>query len=92
MYLENRLTIAGEFDGKAHTALDGFLGSLLLILIRWQAFRPNEAVDIHALDKGGYNIGYITLGEYLRFSVNVTEDGEIHKLPRRILEFIYHRT
>lgn len=92
VYWKNRWIRGGTFEGKTHTALDGFLGSLMLILIRWQAFRPDEAVDIQALDNGGYTVGYIAIGEYLRFSVDVTEDGEIHKLPWRIPECIYHRT
>lgn len=43
--------------------------------IRRQSFR-DVAVDIHALETGGYNIGYITLGEYLRYTVVVTGNCE----------------
>ncbi|CAN0473148.1 unnamed protein product, partial [Scytosiphon promiscuus] len=41
-------------------------------------FRLNESVDVNAMSGGGYNVGKITAGEYLRYTVNVTEDGEIH--------------
>ncbi|CAN0507494.1 unnamed protein product, partial [Scytosiphon promiscuus] len=35
-------------------------------------YRPNEDVDINELDNGGYNVGYIAAGEYLRYTVDVT--------------------
>lgn len=34
-------------------------------------------MDINALEGGGYNVGKITAGEYLRYTVDVTADGEI---------------
>ncbi|CAM9118842.1 unnamed protein product, partial [Laminaria digitata] len=37
------------------------------------AFRPNEDVDINAMDDGGFNVGYITAGEFLRYTVDVTK-------------------
>ncbi|CAN0491796.1 unnamed protein product [Scytosiphon promiscuus] len=40
-----------------------------------QEFRPDEAVDINALAGGGYNVGNITAGEYLRYTVDVMANG-----------------
>lgn len=45
---------------------------------RWQAFRPNEDVDINDMGGGEYNVGYITAGEYLRYTVDVTKKSERH--------------
>ncbi|CAN0443290.1 unnamed protein product, partial [Scytosiphon promiscuus] len=36
-------------------------------------FGPNEDGDIKGMDGGGYNVGYITAGEYLRYTVDVTQ-------------------
>ncbi|CAN0581153.1 unnamed protein product, partial [Laminaria digitata] len=41
-------------------------------------FRPDESVDIDPLGNG-YNIGHIRAGEFLRYSVDVTEDGTRHE-------------
>ncbi|CAN0300263.1 unnamed protein product, partial [Laminaria digitata] len=38
-------------------------------------FRPDEDVDIQKVNGGGFSIGWITAGEYLRYTVDVTEDG-----------------
>ncbi|CAN0588429.1 unnamed protein product, partial [Laminaria digitata] len=35
-------------------------------------FRPTEDVDINVMNDGGYNVGYVTAGEYLRYTVDVT--------------------
>lgn len=45
---------------------------------RWQDYRLDEAVDVNAMSTGGYNVGKITAGEYLRYTVVVKEDGETH--------------
>ncbi|CAN0492181.1 unnamed protein product, partial [Scytosiphon promiscuus] len=42
----------------------------------WQEFRPNEDVDINAMNDGGFNVGYVTAGEYLRYTVDVTNKSE----------------
>lgn len=42
---------------------------------RYQALRPDEGVDTHGLDDGGYNVGYMAPDEYMRFPVDVTENG-----------------
>lgn len=43
---------------------------------RGQAFRPNEDVDINKLDDGGYVVGYVAAGEYLRYTVEVMKKSE----------------
>lgn len=40
------------------------------------AFRPDEDVDINAMDDGGFNVGYITAGEFLRYTLDVTKKIE----------------
>ncbi|CAN0118322.1 unnamed protein product, partial [Laminaria digitata] len=36
-------------------------------------------VDINALDNGGFNVGHVAVGEYLRYTVQVREDvDDIH--------------
>lgn len=42
---------------------------------RWQGFRPNVDVDILGFDSSSYRVGWITAGEYLRYTVDVTENG-----------------
>lgn len=44
-----------------------------------QAFRPDEDVDINAMDDNNYNVGYITAGEFLRYTINATKKSEIHQ-------------
>lgn len=46
------------------------MGLLLL-----QAYRTDESVDIEALNGGGYKVSDITKDEFLRYSVDVTENG-----------------
>lgn len=43
-------------------------------------------MEIKAMDNGGYNVGYITAGEYLRYTVDVTQKnaGHEHKAFRHI--------
>lgn len=53
-----------------YTCIRCFMGLLPL-----QAYRTDESVDIEALDGGGYKVGNITRGEFLRYSVDVTADG-----------------
>ncbi|CAM9582243.1 unnamed protein product, partial [Laminaria digitata] len=36
-------------------------------------FRPNEDVDISALSGGGFNVGFIEAGEFMRYTVDVTK-------------------
>lgn len=38
--------------------------------MRRQSFR-DTAVDVLALDTGGYSLGYVTRGEYVRYTVDV---------------------
>lgn len=45
---------------------------------QWQAFRPHEDVDINAMDDGSFNVGYVSAGEYLRYTVDVTKKSERH--------------
>lgn len=33
-------------------------------------------MDINELDNGGYNVGYMAAGEYLRYTVDVTKKSE----------------
>ncbi|CAM9850330.1 unnamed protein product, partial [Laminaria digitata] len=40
-----------------------------------KAFRTDEDVDIQKVQGGGFSIGWITAGEYLRYTVDVEEDG-----------------
>ncbi|MFN3405642.1 MAG: PQQ-dependent sugar dehydrogenase [Cytophagaceae bacterium] len=39
------------------------------------AYRTNENVDIEACSEGGFNIGYVSAGEWLKYTVNVTQSG-----------------
>ncbi|CAN0489179.1 unnamed protein product, partial [Scytosiphon promiscuus] len=39
--------------------------------------RPSEDVDVERLGTG-YNVGTIDTGEYLRYTVDVKEDGTQH--------------
>ncbi|CAN0525759.1 unnamed protein product, partial [Laminaria digitata] len=36
-------------------------------------FRPDEGVDIAASPDGGYHVGYIKVGESMRYTVDVTK-------------------
>lgn len=38
-------------------------------------FRPDDAVDSEGTGEGGYNVGYIAAGEWLEYTVNVTQAG-----------------
>ncbi|CAN0419133.1 unnamed protein product, partial [Laminaria digitata] len=42
-----------------------------------QAFRAHEDVDIHDRQSPGvgYNVAFFTAGEWMRYTVDVTEDG-----------------
>ncbi|CAM9811341.1 unnamed protein product, partial [Laminaria digitata] len=40
-----------------------------------KAFRILEDVDINAMNDGGFNVGHVAVGEYLRYTVQVREDG-----------------
>lgn len=40
-----------------------------------QQFRPSENVDI-SINGDGYNVGWMMSGEYLRFTIDVTEDSK----------------
>lgn len=51
-----------------------------MFLTRRQDFRTDEAVDIEDLD-AGYIVGWMEIDEYLRYTVDVTEDGMRH-LPQ----------
>lgn len=46
-----------------------------------QDFRPLDDVDVESKD-GGYTVGYINTGDWLRYTVSVSEDGEHHSDPR----------
>ena len=61
------------FPIPARTGFQRFVGSDL----RWQEFRPDEDVDIAALPDGGFNVGYIEAGEYMRYTINCTKKSEI---------------
>lgn len=39
-------------------------------------YRTNEGVDLENCSEGGYNIGYVSNGEWLEYSVNVTISGK----------------
>ncbi|SHN30707.1 carbohydrate-binding protein [Chitinophaga sp. CF418] len=39
-------------------------------------YRTNEGVDLENCSEGGYNIGYVSNGEWLEYSVNVTIPGK----------------
>lgn len=43
---------------------------------RWQAFRPDEDVDINAMSGGGFNVGFIEVGESMRYTVDVKKKSE----------------
>ena len=51
-----------------------------------QAFRTDEDVDIQKDRDGGFNIGWIDAGEYLRYTVDVEEDGTKHDTKSGFLE------
>lgn len=36
-------------------------------------YRLTEDVDIYSLDDGAYSVAYITVGEFLRYTVDVTQ-------------------
>lgn len=38
-----------------------------------EAYRLSEAVDVESMQGGGYNIGYITNGEWVEYTLNVPE-------------------
>ena len=46
-----------------------------IIIHEKQVFRPNEDVDINVMSNGGYIVGYVAPGEYLRYTVQVTKKG-----------------
>ena len=46
-------------------------------------YRTTEAVDIEVSTDGGYNVGYITAGEWLEYTVNVATAGS-YKVDARI--------
>lgn len=37
-------------------------------------------MDIDEIAKGGYNVGYVAAGEYLRYSVDVTNSSTAHAI------------
>ena len=42
-----------------------------------QVFRPNEDVDINEVPTGGYAVGDVAAGEYLRYTVDCIKKGTI---------------
>lgn len=46
------------------------------------AFRPDEAVDLQVCSEGGFNVGWIRPGEWLEYSVDVTQPGRYQVLAR----------
>jgi glucose/arabinose dehydrogenase len=44
--------------------------------------RPSEDVDIEGCTEGGFNIGYITTGEWLSYTVDVKSPGQYRLLAR----------
>ena len=38
-------------------------------------YRTSEGVDIESTSGGGYNIGFIQAGEWMRYKVNITQNG-----------------
>ncbi len=44
--------------------------------MRGVEFRPNDAVDVDNHPDGGYVIGWIAAGEWVEYTVNVTQAGE----------------
>jgi endoglucanase Acf2 len=45
------------------------------------AYRPTEGVDIEAADGGGYDVYWMTAGEWLEYTVQVTKDGTYDLIP-----------
>jgi len=39
-------------------------------------YRPNEGVDLEGCSEGGYNIGYVGVGEWLEYSVDIVNSGK----------------
>lgn len=52
-----------------------------------QALRRTEDVDIREAAAGGYYVGWTAASEYLRYMVEVTEDGEM----KSVLGYLYGR-
>lgn len=62
------------------------------MLILWrlhQAFRTDEAVDISEISNGRYNIGWARDGEYLRYTVDVSEQGTASKRSFLLVRCIF---
>eukprot|EP00904_Undaria_pinnatifida_P001041 jgi/Undpi1/10938/HiC_scaffold_3.g01464.m1 len=47
-------------------------------------FRPEEEVDINVMDGGGYDVGYWAAGEYLRYTIDVTENVDVASFSFRV--------
>lgn len=45
------------------------------------AFRPNEGVDLEPSSDGGFNIYWITAGEWVEYTFEVAEEGEYNFTP-----------
>jgi hypothetical protein len=46
-------------------------------------YRPNEGVDIEQCSEGGYNVGWISTGEWIKYTVSVLKTGS-YKLQMRV--------
>jgi hypothetical protein len=46
-------------------------------------YRPNEGVDIEQCSEGGYNVGWISTGEWIKYTVSVLKAG-VYKLRMRV--------
>jgi glucose/arabinose dehydrogenase len=46
-------------------------------------YRTTEGVDLEGCSEGGYNIGYVANGEWLEYTVNVTQPG-IYTIQARV--------
>jgi hypothetical protein len=46
-------------------------------------YRPSEGVDIEQCSEGGYNVGWISTGEWIRYTVSVLKTG-VYKLRMRV--------
>lgn len=46
-------------------------------------YRTTEGVDLEGCTEGGYNIGYVSAGEWLEYTVNVTQAG-IYTIQARV--------
>jgi hypothetical protein len=46
-------------------------------------YRPNEGVDIEQCSEGGYNVGWISTGEWIKYTVSVLKTG-VYKLRMRV--------